>query len=50
LEDGTLMFCGTHAVKGGIRPSEHFAFELEDPILGRTIRHAYDIRSLPVLG
>lgn len=50
LRDGTLMSCGTHAVKGGIRPSERFEFELEDPVLGRSIRHAYDIRTLPVLG
>ena len=48
--DGTLMFCGTLAVKGGIRPSDRFEFELEDPVRGRTLTHAYDIKSLPVLG
>ena len=50
LAEGTLMFCGTHAVKGGIRPAERFEFELEDPVLGRVIRHGYAVRTLPILG
>jgi len=50
LPDGALMFCGTLAAKGGIRPAPRFAFELEDPALGRKIAHAYDVISLPVLG
>lgn len=50
LSDGTLMLCGTLAARGGIRPSERFDFELEDPVLGRTIRHGYKVVSLPVLG
>lgn len=50
LPEGTLMFCGTLAVKGGIRPSEQFEFELEDPVLGRKIKHGYRIESLPILG
>ena len=29
----TLMFCGTLAVHGGLRPAEKFEFELEDPVL-----------------
>jgi hypothetical protein len=44
------MFGGTFAAKGGIRPAERFEFELEDPVLKRTIRHAYDIATLPVRG
>jgi hypothetical protein len=44
------MFGGTHAVRGGIRPSERFEFEIEDPVLGRKIRHGYAIQTLPVLG
>ena len=48
--DGTLMFCGTLEAIGGIRPSRRFAFELEDPVLGRIIRHYYDVHNLPVLG
>jgi len=48
--EGTLMFCGTLAAKGGIRPAPRFEFTLEDPVRGRTIRHAYDISCLPILG
>ena len=50
LEEGTLMFCGTLAARGGIRPSAGFAFELEDPVLNRTIHHQYRVQTLPVLG
>lgn len=50
LTDGSLMFCGTHAVHGGIRPAERFDFELDDPVRGRKIAHGYDIVSLPNLG
>lgn len=48
LSEGTLMFCGTLAAKGGIRPADRFEFELEDPVLGRRITHGYDIIRLPV--
>jgi hypothetical protein len=50
LPDGTLMFGGTLAVKGGIRPSGRFEFELEDPVRGRKIGHGYSIETLPVVG
>jgi hypothetical protein len=50
LDDGTLMFCGTLAAQGGVRPSEKFEFELEDPVLERKIHHSYRVRRLPVLG
>lgn len=50
LEDGTAMFCGTLAAHGGIRPATRFEFELEDPVLGRVIRHGYDVSELPVVG
>ena len=50
LPDDCAMFCGTLAAHGGIRPAPRFSFELEDPVLGRRIRHAYDIKSLPILG
>ena len=43
------MFCGTLAAIGGIRPASRFEVELEDPVLGRTLRHAYDIEVLPVV-
>jgi hypothetical protein len=48
--DGCVMFGGTFAAKGGIRPASRFEFELEDPVLKRSIRHGYDVVELPVLG
>ena len=50
LPDGCAMFGGTFAAKGGIRPADRFECELEDPVLKRTIRHAYDVMTLPVRG
>ncbi len=50
LPDGCAMFGGTFAAKGGIRPASRFEYELEDPVLERSIRHAYDVIELPVLG
>ncbi|MFG1293412.1 DUF2848 domain-containing protein [Xanthobacter versatilis] len=50
LSEGTAMFCGTLAAKGGIRPAARFEFELEDPVLKRTIRHGYDVSILPIAG
>jgi uncharacterized protein DUF2848 len=50
LGDGTVMFCGTLAAKGGIRPAPRFEFELEDPVRGLRLRHGYDIATLPVVG
>ena len=38
------------AAKGGIRPADRFEFELEDPVLKRTIKHGYDVVTLPVRG
>ena len=50
LPDGCAMFGGTFAAKGGIRPASRFEYELEDPVLKRSISHAYDVIELPVLG
>lgn len=50
LPAGTAMFCGTMAVKGKIEPADSFEMELEDPVLKRTIRHAYRIIPLPIAG
>ena len=50
LPDATLMFCGTLAAHGGVRATNGFAFELEDPVLGRKISHSYQVRTLPILG
>ena len=48
--DRCAMFGGTFAAKGGIRPADRFEYEFEDPVLKRSIRHAYDVIVLPVLG
>jgi hypothetical protein len=50
LPDGCAMFGGTFAAKGGIRPASRFEYELEDPLLKRSIRHAYDVIELPMRG
>jgi hypothetical protein len=50
LPDGCAMFGGTFAAKGGIRPASRFEYEIEDPVLKRSIRHGYDVIELPVLG
>jgi len=50
LKPGWAMFCGTLAAKGGIRPAERFTMELEDPVLGRKLRHEYAVKVLPVEG
>lgn len=50
LDENTLMFCGTFAAKGGIRPADVFEYEIHDPVLNRTIQHAYRLNKLPVLG
>ncbi len=46
LPVGTVMFCGALNAIGGIRPSSRFEMALEDPILRRSLSHAYDIRAL----
>ncbi len=50
LAENTLMFCGTLAAKGGVRPTARFEFELEDPVRQRKIAHSYTVRTLPILG
>jgi hypothetical protein len=50
LPEGTAMYCGTLAAKGGIRPAARFEMELHDPVLQRTLAHAYDIETLPIAG
>jgi hypothetical protein len=47
LPEGTAMFCGTQPSIGGITPADRFEMELEDPVLGRELTHAYDIKTLP---
>jgi hypothetical protein len=47
LEDGVVMFGGTLAVHGGLRPAQRFEGELEDPVLNRRTFFAYDVHTLP---
>jgi len=49
LPAGVAMFCGTMGAIGGIRSAPRFEMQIEDPVLGRTLHHAYDIESLPVV-
>lgn len=49
LAPGTAMLCGTVPAIGGIRPAAAFRMELDDPVLGRTIRHEYRIADMPVV-
>jgi hypothetical protein len=44
------MLGGTLAALGGIRPAQRFEIELEDPVLGRVLRHGYTVETLPVAG
>ena len=50
LPEGTVLFSGTIATRGGLRPAGRFRFELEDPVMGRALRHEYRVRSLPIAG
>ena len=47
LPVGTLMFCGTLAVSGEVRPADIFRGNLIDPKLNRTISYSYQAISLP---
>lgn len=50
LVDGGILFGGTLPAIGAIRPARRFAMALEDPVLGRTLRHEYAVEVLPVAG
>jgi hypothetical protein len=47
LSPGTLMFCGTLAVSGGVRPADTFQASLIDLKLDRNISYSYQAISLP---
>jgi hypothetical protein len=46
LASGTTMYCGTLALLAPIAASEEFEVQLEDPVLRRSLRHRYRVRSL----
>lgn len=50
LGTNTAIFGGTFAAIGGVRPGDRFEMQMEDPVLGRVLTHAYDIEALPVEG
>ena len=43
------MFCGTLPAIGAIRSSSRFEMEIEDPVLGRKLAHAYEVTALPIV-
>ena len=49
LPPGVALFCGTLSCRGAIRSTGRFEMELEDPVLGRKISHAYRVRALPIV-
>jgi hypothetical protein len=49
LPVGTVLFMGALNAIGGIRPARHFEMALEDPVLGRALAHAYEVRALPIV-
>jgi Protein of unknown function (DUF2848) len=49
LPEGVAMFLGTMSAVGGIRSSQRFEMELEDPVLHRTLTHGYHVQSLPII-
>jgi len=48
-QEGLAMSCGTLGAIGGIRPSSEFRMALHDPVLNRTLAHAYSTGALPVV-
>lgn len=48
VPDGTVMYCGTLAVEGGIRFADAMELELDDPVRRMTLRHGYSIDVLPI--
>lgn len=49
LPPGAAMYCGTLAVHGGLAAAPRFEVQIEDPVLGRRIDHAYTAKPLPVI-
>lgn len=49
LASGTVMFCGTLGVIGGIRPGEAFEAELYDPRRNRSLKMSYRVVTLPII-
>lgn len=46
---GSVMFGGTIPVHGGLRPSQRFELELEDPVRKLVLKHGYTVDALPIV-
>jgi len=44
--EGAVVYSGTIPAIGGIRPSDRFWMQMEDPVLGRSIEHEYSIETI----
>jgi hypothetical protein len=49
LPPGVAMFMGTLPAIGAIRSSSRFEMELDDPVRGARLTHAYEIQALPIV-
>lgn len=49
LASGQAILCGTLPVIGGVRSSQSFRIQLDDPLTGRRLEHTYHIQTLPVI-
>lgn len=49
LPQGGVVFGGTMAAIGGIRPAAEFVYRLHDPVLGRSLHAAYTMVTLPII-
>lgn len=47
LPPSTAMFCGTLPALTAVKGASAFEIQLEDPVLGRILRHRYQVRALP---
>ena len=50
LPPSTAMFCGTLPALAPVEGASGFEIQLEDPVLGRILRHRYQVRALPLTG
>lgn len=48
LPIGSVLFSGTFLLLDGLKHGDRFEFELNDPVLGRTLSKAYRVNALPL--
>jgi hypothetical protein len=46
-KEGLVLFSGTIPTRAGVIFGDSYELELEDPVLGRSIKHRYRVRILP---